>query len=360
MTDNLIKAFSELGNYLVKFTEKPTDGHCQDIDELRLSEAINKSIQSNPWYTEESILFAINSIAGELKSEKLEKWISTYNINITSTYLPKNIGVIMAGNIPLVGFFDFLYVLFSGHRIIIKLSSDDRFLLPAISSYLIKVLPAIAERIEFIDEKLEGIDAIIATGSNNSYRYFEYYFGKYPGILRKSRSSIAVLTNEDFDQALKDPRDNSFIRLADDIFRYFGLGCRNVSKLFLPEGRDIRTLFSYFNSYRDVILHNKYHNNYDYYKSIYLINGNDFLDTGYVLFLKDKVNLGSPVSVVLYDEYQNEGEVKEYIKQHDEEIQCVVSTLNGIQGAVAPGKSQFPALGDYADGQDVIEMLVQL
>lgn len=363
MTDKLIHSFCVLGEYLEGFVKRCRENPetLTNADDLMLFTAILNARQHNPWFTVENTLFALHSISGELHEEAFTNWLSGYHINIGAGFIPKRVGVIMAGNIPLVGFYDFLYVLFSGHKLVARQSGDDRFLLPAIAKILLKEMPELETRIEFTEGRLTDLDAIIATGSNNSYRYFDYYFGKIPGILRKNRNSIAVLTRADFEQA-KDFTQNApvFKHLADDLFLYFGLGCRNVSKILIPRGEDIRELFPHLVKYQDIIHHNKYRNNYDYYKSIYLINSADFLDTGFTLFLMEKDIISSPVSVVLYDYYSSIEEVNQMIHARQNEIQCVVSSSDLIYGRVEPGKSQFPALRDYADGCDVMQILLGL
>ena len=247
----------------------------------------------NTWFTPENIDFALTETSYALEKENLEKWTEAYP-ELKNQVNPKKIGVIMAGNIPLVGFHDFLSVLISGHKFVGKLSSKDDKLLPVIAKMLIDIDPEFKEYIRFEEERLSDFDAVIATGSNNSARYFEYYFGKYPNIIRKNRNSIAVLTGNESIEDLES--------LMDDIFMYYGLGCRNVSKLFLPENYDLKNIFEAGEKYKNIANHNKYSNNYGYNRSIYLMNTTVFWDNGFML-LKEDVSYASPVSVVYFENY---------------------------------------------------------
>jgi hypothetical protein len=251
----------------------------------------------------------------------------------------------MAGNIPLVGFHDFLSVLISGNSIIAKTSSKDAELIIYLSEILCSINPGFRERIRFTDGLLTGFDAVIATGSDNSSRYFEYYFGKYPHIIRKNRNSIAVIDGTETDTELEN--------LGIDIFSYFGLGCRNVSKAFLPEGYDFHTMIKNWDKFSDVINHNKFANNYDYNMAIYLVNKEKFLDTGYLL-LKESTELSSPVSVLYYEFYNSVQTVSARINYLREKIQCVTG-----KNHLAFGKAQFPKLWDYADNIDTLDFLLK-
>ncbi|MDA3780729.1 MAG: aldehyde dehydrogenase, partial [Bacteroidales bacterium] len=261
------------------------------------------------------------------------------------------VGVVTAGNIPLVGFHDMLCVLLSGNKFIAKLSSKDNKLMQVIRYYLISLNSEFEELIRFEEQKLSGFDAIIATGSNNSSRYFEYYFGKYPNIIRKNRSSIAVLTGNETIKQIK--------ALADDIFLYFGLGCRNVSKLLLPEDYNFENLFNNIEHYAHIYNHNKYANNYDYNKSIYLMNKTKHLDNGFVL-LKEDEGMSSPIAVIYFQYYKKIEDVYNYITLNKENIQCVVSDNNEIEKAIKFGDAQYPELWDYADNVDTMEFLINI
>lgn len=324
-----IEAFTNLRNYLINSSSE-------------LEQKIQLSVQHNAWFTEDSIKKMIEGISIMLEKNKLEKWLSGYKI-IDST--PRIISTIMAGNIPLVGFHDFLCVLITGNHLTAKLSNQDAHLLPHIAEKLIEFNEAFKERIHFVD-KLEKIDAIIATGSDNSARYFEHYFGKYPNIIRKNRTSIAILDGNESSKELQ--------KLGDDIFQYYGLGCRNVSKLFVPDDYNFNHFFESIEEYSDVSNHNKYRNNYDYNKSIYLINKIKHLDNGFLLVTENK-ELVSPISVVFYETYTSLASLDETIKKHDNKIQCIVSNNN-----IVFGKAQQPEVWDYADNVDTIEFLLSL
>ena len=253
----------------------------------------------------------------------------------------------MAGNIPLVGFHDFLCVLLSGNNVLAKLSSNDKVLLPYLSNYLIQQEPSLAARIAFTEGKMEGFDAVIATGSNNTSRYFEYYFGKKPNIIRKNRNSIAILTGKESTEELT--------ALGEDIFRYYGLGCRNVSKIYVPKGYDFEPFFNAIFSYKDIVDQHKYANNYDYNKAVYLMSNFKILDNGF-LILKEDDGQASPISVLFYAYYDAEETLEQELNAQEEQIQCIVSKKGGI----GFGETQKPKLHDYADGVDTMEFLLKL
>jgi len=327
-----IKAFSKLGKAIIENKEKLKQG------------------KQNPWFTENNLEYALSEIGNSLSKENLEKWTEKYP-DLQTEKKAKRIGVITAGNIPLVGFHDFLSVLISGHKFTVKLSSKDDKLMPEIIKLLIKIEPEFKDYIFISENKLENFDAVIATGSNNSARYFEYYFGKYPHIIRKNRNSIAVLTGNETEKDLQ--------LLADDIFLYFGLGCRSVSKLFLPDGYDLDNIFKNSLKYKDVINHNKYANNYDYNRAIYMMNLVEFKDNG-IMLMKEDINMASPVSVVYYEYYSKIETVKQRLEIEKDKIQCVVAENKIIPDAIHFGESQKPQLWDYADNVDTVEFLISL
>jgi hypothetical protein len=257
----------------------------------------------------------------------------------------------MAGNIPMVGFHDFLTVLIAGDYLKAKLSSDDPKLIPAIAGLLGQIQPEFAERIDFVENQLSGFDAIIATGSNNTARYFDYYFGKYPNIIRKNRNGVAVLTGEESDEDLS--------ALADDIFLYYGLGCRNVSKLFAPENYDFKELLHTLEKRTDITEHHKYFNNYEYNKSIFLLNNTSHLDSGNVL-LVEKDAFASPVSVLNFSTYNSFDALNKFLFESKNEVQCIVSVSDKVAGSIPPGTSQSPELWDYADGIDTVRFLLEI
>ncbi len=322
----------------------------------RLSNLISQNkyklakIGISPWFTEDNIIYAIDAWVSQLQEEKLNAWCEKYP-QLNQPQSPKRIAVITAGNLPLVEFHDFLSVLIAGHHFVGKLSSKNNKLLPEIAKLLIETEPEFANHISFPKENLSNFDAVIATGSNNSARYFDYYFGKYPNIIRKNRNSIAVLSGNETDTQLK--------ALADDIFLYFGLGCRNVSKIFVPKDFDLNRIFANVLHKQNVINHNKYANNYDYNRAIYLMNQEEFLDNGF-LMLKESQAISSPISVVFYERYDDFSTVKNFITLNADKLQCVVAQSSTIPNSVDFGNTQNPTLQDYADGIDTLNFLLNL
>ena len=319
-------------------------------ERLRSDETLLRFRQPNSWFTPASVDHMLRAIANQLTQENLEKWLSAYSF--PENLSPKTVAVIMAGNIPLVGFHDFMSVLLSGHRLLGKLSSDDRLLLPALAQLLTEIEPRFADRFRLTEGRLDGMDAVIATGSNNSARYFEHYFGKYPNIIRKNRHGVAVLTGNESPEQLR--------ALADDVFRYFGLGCRNVTKIFVPRNYSFDTLYGeFFHWGEELMAHTKYMNNYEYNKAVYLLNKQALLDNNFLL-LKEDIGLSSPPGVLFFERYDNLERVVERLRTDKENIQCVVAeNLEGIP-TVGFGQSQSPALWDYADGVDTMAFLQQL
>jgi len=341
--------FVELGKFLSQFSEDNTiknpevlknDQFFDDfIDLIKLSQS------HNGWYTPEQVYFSIQSWASALTEESLNQWLAAYTIDNEN---PKKIALILAGNIPLVGFHDFLSVLITGHSVLVKTSSNDQHLLPFMAKYIIAIEPKFADKITFVEGKLENFDAVIATGSNNTARYFEYYFKDKPSIIRKSRNSVAILTGKETKEQLT--------ALGEDIFRYFGLGCRNVSKLFVPKGYSFDTFFEAIFEYQDVIHYEKYANNYDYNKAVFLMSNFKLLDNGFLTLKEDKSH-ASPISSVFYEYYDNINELQNRLEQERDQIQCVVST-NLIENSIDFGQTQHPKLSDYADNVDTISFLL--
>ncbi len=302
----------------------------------------------NAWFTEAEVNKALLSLSKMLNTQDLDTWFEQININPST----KKVGLILAGNIPLVGFHDVLCVLATGNIALIKMSSADDKLLPALLKQLVAFEPELATHINYV-ERLKDFDAIIATGSNNTSRYFDYYFGKVPNIIRKNRNSIAVLSGEETTTDLEN--------LGHDIFDYFGLGCRNVSKVYVPENYDMKNFFEPIEQYQKIIDHFKYNNNYDYNKSIYLVNGVKHLDNGFILVKEDE-NFGSPLAVLFYEEYNTIEQIEAKLNEQDEQIQCVVSNLplKINKEKVGFGDSQNPKLWDYADNVNTIDFLQSL
>jgi len=277
----------------------------------------------------------------ELRSEKLMEWLSRYATTEGGT--AKKVGIICAGNLPLVGLHDVLCVLLSGHIAYIKLSADDQLLMPALLKLLVRMDESLAEQLVYAEGRMNDMQAVIATGSNNTSRYFEQYFGHLPHIIRKSRTSVAILSGNESDEELN--------ALGRDIFDYFGLGCRNVSKVYLPEGYDMNRLFNALYPYHEIVNHHKYANNYDYNKAVWLLNAEKLLDNGFILLKEDK-SLASPTGSLYYEYYSSIAEIRASIASRADEIQCIVSHAD-----IAFGCSQQPALWDYADGVDTLAFL---
>lgn len=348
-----INAFAKLTNFmkaLATENESIIDSFLFDEYEELLELIRNYKIK-NPWFTEEFIKRQFLSLSEVTDIKQLTEWISPYKKSIDSI-IAKRVGVIMAGNIPLVGFHDFLSVLITGHIFVGKVSSKDEQLPKKIAEILIKIEPEFEKFIYFCDQKLSEFDAIIATGSNNTSRYFEYYFGKVHNIIRKSRNSIAILTGNETDIELE--------LFADDILLYFGLGCRNISKVFVPNDYNFDRLFNALYKYKDLINHNKYANNYDYNNAIYLLNGDKFLDNGFFM-IKQDVNIASPISVLHYEFYDRIEEIENFVELNKDKIQCVVSKIKSDKfETVDNGEAQKPKLDDYEDGINTIEFLLNL
>jgi hypothetical protein len=330
-----ISAFSELGKQISKLS-------AEQMDYL-----VDKAGQQNPWFTSESIVLALKGIQKFLLAENLLQWTLAYELTQNKSL---TVGVAMAGNIPLVGFHDFLSVLISGHQLKAKLSSQDSVLLLFLTDLLNQIEPAFKNKIEYA-EQLKQIDAVITTGSDNTARYFEYYFRKIPHIIRKNRSSCGVILGEESETELSD--------LGKDVFTYFGLGCRNVSKVFVPEEYSFIPLLDSWEHYSAIINHHKYANNYDYQKSILLVNGTPFLDNNFVLVTKN-TSLVSPISVLFYETYKDQSDLNAKIESQTEKIQCVVSAKGWFDRSVPFGEAQYPEVWNYADNVDTLKFLEQL
>ncbi|MEM7187410.1 MAG: acyl-CoA reductase [Bacteroidota bacterium] len=333
-----INAFHKLSEVLRRLGTSATE---EDSELLALCKA------SNGWFNEENVQFACLHWSQLLSQDALETWAGNYDLEQVD---PKTVAIIMAGNVPLVGFHDFLAVLLSGHKALVKLSSNDPHLLPYLAKELMAIEPGFEDRISFAEEQLANFDAVIATGSNNTARYFDHYFGKYPGIIRKNRNSVAVLNGSESEEELT--------ALADDIFRYYGLGCRNVSKLYVPKGYNFDSFFQAAYGWRRVINDHKYINNYDYNKAVYLMSNISLLDNEFLL-LKEDEGYSSPISVVFYEYYEDLSSLRKDLNNAVEDIQCVVSD-GSMEGSVPFGTTQTPGLSVYADGVDTLQMLQQL
>ncbi len=347
-----INAFVELGKFLSQFTsiemiKKDNIAH-NDLFFYGFKHQLKLAQEHNGWFTNENICFAIKNWSKLLINSVINKWIEKYSFNEDVDI--KKIAIVMAGNIPLVGFHDFLSVLISGHSVLVKQSSSDKQLLPYLGKYLEYIAPEFKGRITFTEDKLQNFDAVIATGSDNTARYFEYYFKGKPSIIRKNRNAAAILTGNESNIQLEG--------LSEDIFRYYGLGCRNVSKLFVPDNYNFDAFFEAMYIWSPIINQAKYANNYDYNKAVYLMSEFDLLENGF-LMIKEDTSYASPIATVFYEYYKDINSLKIKLKNDSKNIQCIVA--EGILDTeIKFGESQTPQLWDYADGIDVISFLLKL
>lgn len=335
-----IDSFIALGSFI--------DRHYKNTwkeEETQLHQGLNKLVETafvyNGWFIPEFTNDAIFNIGLFLKEKELVKFCSS-----VKDTTPKTVAVICAGNIPLVCFHDILCVLLSGHKVLIKTSTDDSVLLPFFLKLLCHYTPEFETQILFASGKLGNFDAIIATGSDNTASHLHYYFGKYPHIIRKSRSSVAILDGSESSADLKN--------LGDDIFKYFGMGCRNVSQLLVPEGYSFDKFFESIVDFGFVVNNKKYGNNYDYHRAIFLLESLPFLDNNF-LMIRENAELHSPVGVLHYRYYKQTSEVKDYVHEHEDKIQCVVG-----KDYIPFGYSQKPVISDFADNVNTMDFLVNL
>ena len=351
-----INAFTHLGCFLQQFTTNgqasPTCGINSQLNSsfyASFQQAIRKAEIANPWFTETLVKQAIEGVCKMLQRNVLQQWLAKYPA-IPNMVTGKKVAAVLAGNIPLVGFHDMLSVLVSGHAFLGKLSSKDKALMLEVKRVLCQIDASFNELLFFTEDRLAEFDAVIATGSNNSSRYFDYYFGKYPNIIRKNRSSVAILTGNETAE--------NFKALANDIFMYFGLGCRNVSKLYVPEGFDLPQMIDNFEHYNHLRNHNKYANNYEYNRAIFLMNKVPHLDNGFLLVKEDK-SFNSPIGVLHYQYYSDTQKLKAELSFNAHNLQCVVGAGGFTNTEIPLGQAQYPEVWDYADGVDTIEFLVQ-
>lgn len=331
-SDKRVKAFQLLGDFL------------KNLNEQEFNDLTDRIRNENAWFTRESVSRAIEGMIKFLKEENLQEWIDQY----TPVSKPKNIALVMAGNIPFVGFHDLLAILVSGHQAQVRLSSKDKILPQFIIDKLTAIEPEFINRITIV-EQLKGFDAVIATGSDNSARYFDYYFGKYPNIIRRNRTSVGILDGSETKEELE--------ALGTDIFSYYGLGCRNISKIFIPKGFNINPMFEAWEVFQPIIHHHKYNNNYDYQKSLLLINSVQHLDNGFIM-LRQSEGLVSPISVLFYDYYRDENDLQEKISPVREKIQVIAGKTS--LATINFGEAQYPGLCDYPDNVDTMKFLTEL
>jgi hypothetical protein len=325
-----ITVLVKLGNYM-----QNNDHEWQLVKE--------QAARANPWFVPEFIEMASENICNEfLQQQKLENWIKQYNIPRENSNAV-TVGLVMAGNIPMVGFHDMLCIFIAGHRQRIKLSSKDNILIKHLVSKIVEFEPHVSPYIS-ISDNLKGCNAYIATGSNNSSRYFDYYFGKYPNIIRRNRTSVAVIDGTETKEDLE--------HLADDIQTYFGLGCRNVTKLYVPENYNFEALLQTINKYEHYADFHKYKNNYDYQLAL-LMMGNKFYMTNGTIILSKNTSLFTAVSQVNY-EYYNKTDELQFLK-NNEDVQCIIG-----HNATPFGQAQKPSLNDYADGIDTMKFLLSI
>lgn len=337
---NRISAFSKLGEAIQNFLNDASTWQ-------KLEEAVALSFYKNGWFDHESVLKALGGVVALVQPNQLNLVKASYP-KLLQEHSPKTVGLIMAGNIPLVGFHDFLCVLLSGNRCKVKLSSQDPLLLPVLIQRLLEIEPRFAAFIQIESGFMKEIDAVVATGSNNSSRYFLSYFAHIPSIIRKNRTSVAVLTGDETREQLQ--------ALGNDVFQYYGLGCRNVSSLFVPEGYDFSAFFAAILDLGTVADNKKYFNNYSYNRTVYLLNSLQFLDNNFVA-IKEDAQLSSPIGVIHYSMYANTEELNNKLIEKQEEIQCIVGAGSNH---IPFGQAQYPSFFDYADGVDTMEFLVKL
>ena len=342
-----LNAFVKLGDFLSQFTDTPRGTEIDRAFIDGFKHQLKLAREHNGWFSTNNLKFALQSWSDALTETNLKTWTSNYDFGPIDA---KTIAIIMAGNIPLVGFHDFLSVLISGHKVLVKQSSNDKHLLPYLAKYLEVLEPQFKGKITFTEEKLDNFDAVIATGSNNTARYFEYYFKGKPSIIRKNRNSVAILTGNETNEQLE--------ALSDDIFRYYGLGCRNVSKLYIPEDYNFDAFFNAVFKWKDIINESKYANNYDYNKAVYIMSEFDMLENGF-LMIKEDQSFGSPIATVFYEKYKDSSTLQTQLEAQSEHIQCIVA--DGFSEVeVAFGQTQDPKLWDYADNIDTVDFLLKL
>lgn len=339
LTERIV-AFAKVGAFIKRHFDKN-----QDASELALHQGLEQVCQVaeryNPWFIQKFVNLAIENIGCFLTETEL--------IRFTGDLNPKNqktVALVCAGNIPLVCFHDLMCVLLSGHKVLLKLSSDDNVLPPFFLKLLTHYEPRFEDCIFFAEGKLSNFDAVIATGSNNTASHLQYYFGKYPNIIRKNRSSLAVLTGKE--------NTNDLQQLGKDIFDYFGLGCRNVNKLLVPKNYDFTRFFEAIVDYGFVVNNNKYGNNYDYHRALFLLEGIPFLDNNFVM-IRENAQLHSPVGVIHYSYYSGPEELDSELAAKHDELQCIVG-----EGYIPFGYSQRPVISDFADNVNTLEFLVNL
>lgn len=338
-TTQRIRAFNALGDELREYLKNEETAFQEEIDAV-----IKRASVKNKWFIPRFSIQMFKEITAWLQEKEINNWLNKYKANGN---FEKRVAIIAAGNIPMVAYHDYLCCLLSGYSVCLKLSSDDDILIPLLHKILSEVEPYFKDKVEFVENlRDQNFDAVIATGSNNSSRYFDYYFEKYPKIIRKNRNGIAVIKGDESDQEMQ--------QLGADIFNYFGLGCRNVSKLFVPVNYDFDRLYKNVFDYSWVLDNQAYTDNYEYNKTVYLLNNEALLDNGFLL-LKEDPGLSSPVGVLFWENYSSETKLKSRIEELAADTQCVIGSFG-----MTMGESQSPRLNDYADGVDTMAFLDNL
>jgi hypothetical protein len=343
-----IGAFVQLGRvFHLLARDEPWPGTSSGLVEQEyraLADAMARAGVHNPWYTPDNVRHALASLAHMLHEDRMGRWLGAYP-QLGQERSPGTIGLLLAGNVPMVGFHDVMCVLLPGHRARLKCSSQEPELVPAVLQVLEQFAPGITAGTATFDGRMGEVDAVIATGTNNSARHFAHYFAHVPRIIRSNRSSVAVLDGTESPEELA--------ALGGDVFRYFGLGCRNVSKLFVPVDFDLDRLFEAFLPWQHVIDHAKYANNYTFDRAVWLLDGAAFLDNGFLL-LKEDDALVSPMAAVYYERYTDRNAVEQRLAALQDELQCVVG-----HGHLPFGQAQCPGPDDYADGVDTLRFLLE-
>lgn len=353
-----ISAFAKASQLLDAYLNTSTDM------DLEVNEFIASSIHlaqvKNPWFDRDNITYALKGWASLLSESSLTAWMFAYD---SWNETPKNIGVITAGNLPLVGFHDVLSVILVGHFAQIKSSSNDSVLIRLILNLAERSDVRIANSYSFVESKLSGFDAVIATGSDNTARYFEHYFGRVPNIIRKNRNSVAILTGDETPEEMK--------ALSHDVFMYYGLGCRSVSHIMVPQGYNFDAFFNGMYEQRHLIKNEKYLNNYDYNKAVYLMSEFELLDNEFLIIKEETNSYSSPIASLGYQFYENRKDAVQKLRNDHAVLQCVVCSQKNIDEIAASfkdlnapqvlpfGQTQSPGLTDYADGIDTIDFLLK-
>jgi hypothetical protein len=344
-----VDVFVKLGELFGHFgANRPWPGHACGLSEgeyAAFNDVVLRAVSRNGWFTEANVRQALDGLSIMLRREALDAWVKAYPA-LQGQRVQRIIGIIMAGNVPLVGFHDLLSVLICGHIARVKCSSDDAGLTPAVIQLIGHLSPDMASAVIIAPDKLGEVDAVIATGSDNTARYFDHYFAQHPRIVRRSRTSVAVLDGTETDEELS--------ALGEDIFRYFGLGCRNVGKLYVPQDFDLDRIFKAIFPWEHLARHNKWANNYDYHKAIWLMDRVPLIENGFVLFKEDNA-LYSPLGSLFYERYNDRAAVLSTLKAEEHRIQCIIG-----HGHLPFGTAQCPGPLDYADGVDTMQFLLEL